>query len=81
VIHHIRSKYDYQKYFLTPLRTSPFPLQRPAQSEANRRPTRREREWGRRQRQEREEADQLQQSISKRRWVYARHLYAKVRYS
>lgn len=80
VIHHIRSKFDYQKYFLTPLRTSPRPLQPLAvsQSIANRRPTRREREWGRRERQQRDEADQLERSISHRRWVYAHHLYAKV---
>jgi hypothetical protein len=80
LIHHIRSKYDYQKYYLPPLRTSPLPLQPlyVSQSTINRRRTRREREWGRRERQEREEADQLERSISKRRWIYRHHLYAKV---
>ncbi|EPQ53397.1 hypothetical protein GLOTRDRAFT_131270 [Gloeophyllum trabeum ATCC 11539] len=36
-----------------------------------------EREWGRRRRREREEADALERAISKRRWIYEHDLYAK----
>lgn len=77
-IHHIRSQYDYQKHYLLPLRSSPsLPLT--AESRANAlRNTRRERLWGRRQRQQRDEADQLERAIARRRWIYQHHLYAKV---
>jgi E3 ubiquitin-protein ligase Topors len=59
------------------------PLPQPLQSQARavarvnvRRRT--EREWGRRQRREQEEADELDRAIAKRRWIYEHHLYAKV---
>lgn len=81
LIHHIRSKYDYQKHYLPPLRASPrsLGLVLDAQRDARRRAqTRREREWGRRRRQEQEEADELEKAIETRRWVYHHHLYAKV---
>lgn len=80
LIHHIRSKYDYQKHYLPPLRASPrsLGLVLDAQRDARRRAqTRREREWGRRRRQEQEEADELEKAIETRRWVYHHHLYAK----
>lgn len=76
LIHHIRSKYDYQKHYLPALRTSPPPGRL---TQVTRRPPRPrvEREWGR-HRQEREEADRLDRAIAKRRWIYQHHLYAKV---
>jgi hypothetical protein len=74
LIHHIRSKYDYQKHYLPPLRTSPRPPQ-PRHRASGRRA---EREWGRRERQEREEADKLDLAIARRRRIYQHHLYAKV---
>lgn len=78
LIHRIRSKYDYQKHYLNPLRTSPSPL-RP--NGTVRRPReRRERPWGRRQLEEMEEADELERAIAKRRWIYEHGLYAKVRF-
>ncbi|KAI0313519.1 hypothetical protein OF83DRAFT_1165561 [Amylostereum chailletii] len=81
VIHHIRSKYDYQKHYLPPLRTSPKPLDRPLGRRAipasDRRPPRREPYWGRRQREPHEEADVLDRAIAKRKWVYRHDLYAK----
>ncbi|OCH91977.1 hypothetical protein OBBRIDRAFT_791730 [Obba rivulosa] len=79
LIHHIRSKYDYQKHYLTPLRTSPRPpAALSAQNIARRRAqTRREQEWGRRRRWEQEEADELERAIERRRWVYRHGLYAK----
>ncbi|KAA1473271.1 hypothetical protein DENSPDRAFT_866005 [Dentipellis sp. KUC8613] len=81
LIHHIRSKYDYQKHYLAPLRTSPPPLQaasgRASQAPAHRRPSRRERRWGRGEREEREQADALDRAISRRRWLYEHNLYAK----
>ncbi|PCH34905.1 hypothetical protein WOLCODRAFT_78491 [Wolfiporia cocos MD-104 SS10] len=80
LIHHIRSKYDYQKHYLAPLRTSPRPLLQAvaAQHDARRRAaSRREHEWGRRQRRQQEEADELERAVEKRRWVYRHHLYAK----
>lgn len=80
LIHHIRSKYDYQKHYLPPLRASPrsLGLVLDAQRDARRRAqTRREREWGRRRRQEQEQADELEKAIETRRWVYHHHLYAK----
>ncbi len=79
-MHHIRGKYDYQKYYLIPLRTSPAP-QNPAavRADARRRAERRRNiEWGRRRRREVEEADELERAIEKRRWVYRHKLYAKV---
>ncbi|KAH9475038.1 putative RING finger protein C16G5.03 [Psilocybe cubensis] len=82
LIHSIRSRYDYRKHYLSPLRTSP-PPSRPAQAtNAVLRTTRqnarrrREREWGTRVR-EHEEFDKLERSILKRRWIYQHDLYAK----
>ncbi|THH15425.1 hypothetical protein EW146_g5060 [Bondarzewia mesenterica] len=82
VIHHIRSNYDYQKHYLPPLRTSPRPLvpqsgRRAIHANSNRRAPRRERQWGRREREAREEADALERAISRRRWIYHHNLYAK----
>ncbi|KAG8215641.1 hypothetical protein J3R82DRAFT_7511 [Butyriboletus roseoflavus] len=77
LIHHIRSQYDYQKHYLPPSRSSPLPPLT-GESRVNAlRNTRRERQWGRRQRQQREEADQLERAISRRRWIYHHRLYAK----
>lgn len=80
VMHNIRSKYDYQKHYLTPLRTSPNPQAAAAvRADARRRAERRrEVEWGRRRRRELDEADELERAIEKRRWVYRNRLYAKV---
>ncbi|KAI9060814.1 hypothetical protein FKP32DRAFT_1613453 [Trametes sanguinea] len=79
LMHHIRSKYDYQKHYLAPVRTSPEPqaaaaARREIQQRAARR---REVEWGRRRRREIEELDELERAIEKRRWVYRHNLYAK----
>ncbi|KAJ7026960.1 hypothetical protein C8F04DRAFT_1295818 [Mycena alexandri] len=78
LIHKIRSRYDYQKHYLNPLPTSPGAL-RPLPPRQNRFPRRRPREseWGRRDRTESDEADKLDRSISKRRWIYEHDLYAK----
>jgi len=88
LIHHIRSKYDYQKYYLPPRPTSPAPLlgsgielreTRPRQHNTRRQ---RERPWGRGhslEHQDRERADeQLERAIARRRWLYDWGLYAKV---
>lgn len=84
LIHSIRSRFDYRKHYLAPLRTSPKPA-RPAPSTAMLQSTRqyarrrrREREWGARDR-ENDENDKLERSILKRRWIYQHDLYAKVR--
>lgn len=85
LIHHIRSKYDFQKHYLTPLRTSPNsqPLL-PATSGSRGRNSGsgREVQWGRTNRRarqrERDAADALERAIDKRRWVYRHGLYAKV---
>ncbi|KIY49642.1 hypothetical protein FISHEDRAFT_40521 [Fistulina hepatica ATCC 64428] len=80
LIHNIRSRYDYQKHYLTPLRTSPPPLQSLRRQEVIL-PIRR-----RRRRQEREsdtyfdsrsESDRLEASIEHRRLIYKYGLYAK----
>ncbi|KAJ7123880.1 hypothetical protein C8R43DRAFT_1135918 [Mycena crocata] len=78
LIHKIRSRYDYQKHYLNPLPTSPVPLQPlpPRQIRAPRRRPR-NREWGRPERTERDEADKLDRSIARRRWIYEHDLYAK----
>ena len=80
LIHSIRSRYDYRKHYLTPLRKSP-PPSRPAQTNTvlqnTRQRRRREREWGVRAR-ESDEADKLERSIAKRRWIYRHDLYSKV---
>ena len=82
LIHNIRSKYDYQKHYLTPLRTSPRPDAPLVRAQATQRRRAREIEWGRNQRRERERerraADELERAIDKRRWVYRHNLYAKV---
>ncbi|KAH9847759.1 hypothetical protein C2E23DRAFT_871621 [Lenzites betulinus] len=79
LMHHIRSKYDYQKHYLAPLRTSPEPQAiAAARNNARQRAAhRREVEWGRRRRREMEELDELERAIEKRRWVYRHRLYAK----
>ncbi|KAF9232392.1 hypothetical protein BU15DRAFT_55083 [Melanogaster broomeanus] len=77
LIHRVRSHYDYQKHYLPPSRTSP-PLLSTGESRARAlRNTRRERQWGRRERQQREEADHLERAIARRRWIYHHDLYAK----
>ncbi|KAG9312402.1 hypothetical protein JVU11DRAFT_6783 [Chiua virens] len=76
LIHRIRSQHDYQKHYLLPLRSSPPPLTGESRTNALRN-TRRERQWGRRQRQQREAQDQLERAIARRRWIYQHHLYAK----
>ena len=80
LMHNIRSKYDYQKHYLAPLRTSPKPQAViAARADARRRAERRrEIEWGRRRRRDREEADDLERAVEKRKWVYRNGLYAKV---
>ncbi|KAJ7722640.1 hypothetical protein DFH07DRAFT_759867 [Mycena maculata] len=77
VIHKIRSRYDYQKHYLNPLPASPVPL-RPLPPRQTRAPRRRPRDqWGRRERTDRDEADKLDRSIAKRKWIYEHDLYAK----
>ncbi|KAF7333488.1 E3 ubiquitin-protein ligase Topors [Mycena venus] len=78
LIHKIRSRYDYQKHYLNPLPTSPVPLQ-PLPLRQNRAPRRRPREsqWGRQERTGSDEADRLDRSIAKRKWIYEHDLYAK----
>ena len=85
LIHHIRSKYDFQKHYLTPLRTSPKPQPLSAAAGGSRgrnSGSRREVQWGRSNRRERQRerdtADALERAIDKRRWVYRHGLYAKV---
>jgi hypothetical protein len=83
IIHSIRSRYDFRKHYLTPLRTSPEPMQEPArlaqEAGIRRRRAARVRDRDIRMREEREESDKLERSIAKRRWLYQQHLYAKVR--
>ncbi|KAF8345142.1 hypothetical protein F5887DRAFT_968262 [Amanita rubescens] len=83
LIHNIRSKYDFSKHYLAPLRTSPAP-QVPLHATSSvpttrveRRRTARDRERERREREELDEVDKLERSIMKRRWIYQHHLYAK----
>ncbi|KAI0298217.1 hypothetical protein BC826DRAFT_1090733 [Russula brevipes] len=77
LIHHIRSSFDYQKHFLPPLRTSPRPLPRADGARAALAHRRRERVWGPRDRAAQDEADALERAVSRRRWIYHHHLYAK----
>ncbi|KAK0439697.1 uncharacterized protein EV420DRAFT_1733645, partial [Desarmillaria tabescens] len=75
LIHRIRSLYDYQKHYLAPLSKPGLLPSRAAQDpgqEVRRRRCRRE--WSRRNQ---DEADKLERSIEKRRWVYEHGLYAK----
>lgn len=83
MIHSIRSRYDYRKHFLAPLRTSP-PVVRSQIVASSLQDTRRfarrrrrERESGIREREERDEMDKLDMSIAKRKWIYEHDLYAK----
>ncbi|KAF8622047.1 hypothetical protein AX15_007330 [Amanita polypyramis BW_CC] len=79
------STYDFSKHYLAPLRTSPAPQIAPSAVAdfipstwvARRRRTARERARERREREELDEVDRLVQSISRRRWIYRHHLYAK----
>ncbi|KAF9448688.1 hypothetical protein P691DRAFT_759702 [Macrolepiota fuliginosa MF-IS2] len=83
VIHDIRSRFDYRKHHLAPLRpTSPqllLPPQTTAAIEARNaaRRRRRDRERERQQREELDERDKLEHSIATRRWIYKHDLYAK----
>ncbi|KAI6127309.1 hypothetical protein F5141DRAFT_383823 [Pisolithus sp. B1] len=90
LIHHLRSKYDYQKYYLPPLLSSPSSSGPAADAESRLRDRnqlqrtirrRRERQWGSRRAHRAEEQEcaeeQLEQAIAKRRWVYEWGLYAK----
>lgn len=84
MIHGIRSRYDFRKHYLAPLRTSPAAERQPprlpqTESSTRRYRSARERERDRRVREEREETDKLQRSIEKRRLIYEHDLYAKVR--
>ncbi|KAK0438545.1 uncharacterized protein EV420DRAFT_1254686, partial [Desarmillaria tabescens] len=75
LIHQIWSRYDYQKHYLAPLsKPGLFPLRAVPNQEPEVRRRRRRREWGRR---DQDEADKLEGSIEKRRWVYEHGLYAK----
>lgn len=83
VIHDVRSRFDYRKHHLAPLRSnSPqlLPPQTTAAIDARNaaRHRRRERERARRQREEMDERDKLELSIATRRWIYKHDLYAKV---
>ncbi|KAF7329358.1 E3 ubiquitin-protein ligase Topors [Mycena kentingensis (nom. inval.)] len=82
LIHKIRSRFDYQKHYLAPLASkSPIPVQAQTLPLRHHRPVRRryyrDREWGRREPDENDEADRLDRSIIKRRWIYEHGLYAK----
>ncbi|KAF9039225.1 hypothetical protein BJ165DRAFT_1351730 [Panaeolus papilionaceus] len=84
LIHSIRSRYDYRKHFLAPLKSaSPRPAPQQAAAELNIQRTRQQarrrrqdRQWGTRQR-EHDEVDKLERSIVRRRWIYEHDLYAK----
>ncbi|KAG2357989.1 hypothetical protein BDR07DRAFT_1296128 [Suillus spraguei] len=77
VIHHIRSQFDYQKHYLPPPRSSSPQLLPTGESYVRvARRARRDRYWGRRDRA-RHDADELEQAIARRRWVYQNHFYAK----
>ncbi|CAE6431358.1 unnamed protein product [Rhizoctonia solani] len=69
LIHRIRSEYDYQKFFLEPLRTSPPPVNIVAEARAGYR--------ARTRRPSEIEQDNLERAIEKRRWVYRHGLFAK----
>ncbi|KAI0338787.1 hypothetical protein BDW22DRAFT_1337477 [Trametopsis cervina] len=82
LIHDIRSKHDFSKHYLTPLRTSPRPAPAAVRAVALRRQAqRRDLRWGRNERTERERqrkaADELERAIEKRKWIYRHGLYAK----
>ncbi|KAJ3576318.1 hypothetical protein NP233_g498 [Leucocoprinus birnbaumii] len=83
VIHDIRTRYDYRKHHLAPLRSSSPQLLRPPQTTAAiearnaARRRRQERERERHRREELDERDQLELSIAMRRWIYKHDLYAK----
>ncbi|KAF7794146.1 hypothetical protein EIP86_005277 [Pleurotus ostreatoroseus] len=83
LIHHIRSNYDFQKHYLAPLRTSPRAEPRNARLPSSQRrrhnPPRREVQWGRNERRERDEADELERAIEKRRWHVASNSYTRYR--
>ncbi|KAJ7578349.1 hypothetical protein C8J56DRAFT_797856 [Mycena floridula] len=78
IIHRIRSRLDYKKVWLVPLRTSPEPTRPTSMPSSRPRPRRRirERTWGS-TREEREEMDRLDRAIEFRRGIYERGLYAK----
>ncbi|KAJ3506792.1 hypothetical protein NMY22_g17134 [Coprinellus aureogranulatus] len=80
VIHNIRSRFDYQKHFLPPLKSSsPTPQreQQTALQNVRQRAARRRRERRRDvPHDEMDEADRLERSIQKRRWIYEHDLYA-----
>ncbi|KAB5590155.1 Zinc finger, C3HC4 type (RING finger) protein [Ceratobasidium theobromae] len=72
LIHQIRSQFDYQKYYLSPLPTSPHSNTIVVEARAAHR-TRARRALT----DEEQEQDELDQAIEKRRWVYRHGLFAK----
>ncbi|KZV97773.1 hypothetical protein EXIGLDRAFT_641996, partial [Exidia glandulosa HHB12029] len=77
LVHHVRSKLDFSKFYLPPLRSSPLP-DRPARPRPFRQQNTRAaraRVWGRREDRREEEAEE--RAVEKRRWVYRHNLYAK----
>ncbi|KAF9479848.1 hypothetical protein BDN70DRAFT_771058, partial [Pholiota conissans] len=77
LIHSIRSRYDYCKHYLLPLRTSPpyCPVQNnPILQNTRNCAWRRRRE---RERRDDTENDKLERSIEFRQWIYRHDVYAK----
>ncbi|KAG8751439.1 hypothetical protein FRC12_012446 [Ceratobasidium sp. 428] len=73
LIHRIRSQYDYQKYYLPPLRHSPPPENIVIEARTARRTRARRNTTS----AEEIERDELDRAIEKRRWVYRHGLFAK----
>ena len=82
LIHNIRSRFDYRKHFLPPLKSNSPTRQREQENvlnNARQRVARRRRERQRNIRHDEiDQADRLERSIAKRRWIYDHDLYAKV---
>lgn len=86
LVHRIRSRNDFQRYFLPPLPSSPppnlLPLATTRASGPRRVRTRADRERDRREvdrARARDESNALDRAVDRRKWLYANGLYAKVR--
>ncbi|KAG9015913.1 hypothetical protein FRB90_004191 [Tulasnella sp. 427] len=77
MIHDIRSQYDFSRYHLPPLRTSPPPVLSLSQASARRRRPAPQIRWGRSGGRNTQEQDDFDRAVERRKWVYRHRLYAK----
>lgn len=77
IMHNIRSQYDFSKYHLPPLRSSPPPPLALSQPSVRRRRAAPQIRWGRRSSTNEADQDEFDRAVERRKWVYRHRLFAK----